>query len=278
MRLRTLPVSLAGVICACGYAISDGVFHWPQAVICALFAVLCQIASNFANEYFDYKSGRDRPGRAGFRRGVTEGDINPEQMKRAVFGVLILAALLGLSLTYWGGLWLIACGAAIGLGALGYSAGPFPFSTHCLGEVAVIFFFGIVPVNLTYYVQSMSWNHDVLMASIAIGLMGANVLIVNNTRDIPDDEAVGKHTLATVTSPLFMAILYMVNALAAVALTRTGWMHGSDFWLIAPALYVGAAASIAYRLYKERGAALNPLLGMTAMSMFIFSVLLSLAL
>lgn len=278
MRLRTLPVSLAGVVCACGYAVHDGVFHWPQAVICALFAVLCQIASNFANEYFDYKTGRDRPGREGFRRGVTEGDIKPQHMKRAVFGVLFIAALLGLSLTYWGGLWLIACGLAIGLGALAYSAGPFPFSTHCLGEVAVIFFFGIVPVNLTYYVQSLYWSQSVFLASLAIGLMGANVLIVNNTRDIPDDMAVGKHTLANVTSPLFMAILYMVNALAAVALTRNGWMQGGDLWMIAPALYVGAAASISYRLYKLRGAALNPLLGMTAMSMFIFSVLLSFAL
>ena len=79
-------------------------------------------------------------------------------MKFAIFAVLAAAALIGLSLTCWGGLWLIAAGILIGVGALAYSTGPWPLSTHCLGEVAVIIFFGIIPVNLTYYVQALQWS------------------------------------------------------------------------------------------------------------------------
>ena len=151
MRLRTLPVSVAGVIMAIGYNISTGTLKCLPVLLCLAFAVLCQIASNFANEYYDYKAGRDRVGREGPRRGVTEGDIAPRAMKFAIFAVLAAAALIGLSLTCWGGLWLIAAGILIGVGALAYSTGPWPLSTHCLGEVAVIIFFGIIPVNLTYY-------------------------------------------------------------------------------------------------------------------------------
>ena len=76
-RLRTLPVSVAGVVVACGYAAMHGGFQWLPAVLCCLFALLAQVASNFANEYYDYKNGSDKKGRAGFRRGVTEGDIMP---------------------------------------------------------------------------------------------------------------------------------------------------------------------------------------------------------
>ena len=74
-RLRTLPVSVAGVVVACGYAAMHGGFRWLPAVLCCLFAFLAQVASNFANEYYDYKNSSDNKGRDGFRPGVTDGYI-----------------------------------------------------------------------------------------------------------------------------------------------------------------------------------------------------------
>ena len=136
MRLRTLPVSVAGVIGACGYALLDGKFKPAVAVLCLLFAVLAQIASNFANEYYDFKGGLDRKGREGPRRGVTEGDLTPGAMKAATFVTLGLACCVGLSLLLWGPWWLILAGVAIALGVLAYSTGPYPLSHHGLGEVA----------------------------------------------------------------------------------------------------------------------------------------------
>jgi len=208
-RLRTIPVSIAGVLTSIGYAVYDNRFYWLPAVLCLLFAVLAQVASNFANEYYDFKRGFDKVGREGPRRSVTEGDISPKAMKTATFVTLGVACLVGLSLIYWGGLWLIAVGVLIALGVLAYSTGPYPLSHHCLGEVAVIVFFGITPVNLTYYIQTGCWSSDVMMASIAIGLMGANVIIVNNYRDIEDDRAVGKKTLTVVTGLKFSRLLYL---------------------------------------------------------------------
>ncbi len=273
MRLRTLPVSVAGVIMACGFSVADGTFKPAVAAICLVFAVLCQIASNFANEYYDFKAARDRRGRQGPRRGVTEGEITPAAMKRATYGTLCAAALLGLSLAWHAGWWLIGIGAIIGIGALAYSAGPYPLSTHRLGEAAVIIFFGIVPVNLTYYVQALSWSSQVFAASCAIGLMGANVLIINNYRDIPDDIAAGKHTLATTFGRRAMTGLYIINSLAAVSLTLGAWTAAPPAWLCVPCIYIWSIPAIAIAMGKRSGASLTPLLGATAMSMFLYSLL-----
>ena len=112
MRLRTLPVSLAGVICGTACALLQGSFN---AIVALFFAVLAQIASNFANEYFDYKNGLDRKGRVGFRRGVTEGDITPDAMKRATFITLALAAAVGCTMLLYGPWWLILVGVSVGI-------------------------------------------------------------------------------------------------------------------------------------------------------------------
>ena len=272
MRLRTLPVSVAGVITAIGYSISSDTFKWLPALLCLTFAVLCQIASNFANEYYDYKAGRDRIGREGPRRGVTEGDIAPTAMKRAIYAVLAAAALTGLSLTLWGGLWLTGAGILIGAGVLAYSTGPWPLSTHCLGEVAVVFFFGIIPVNLTYYVQSLQWSADVFLGSLAIGLMGANVLIVNNYRDIADDIAVCKHTLATTFGRKAMLALYFCNALGAALFMWTVWAYNGIGWLAVPVAYLVCSAAVTTAIRRADGARLTPFLGITAVLMLLYSV------
>lgn len=270
MRLRTLPVSIAGVLAAVGFNLANGTFKPLPAALCLVFALLCQIASNFANEYFDYKSGRDRSGREGPRRGVTEGDLTPGSMLAAVWITLFLAAATGLSLVAWGGWWLIAIGLIIGLFALAYSAGPYPLSTHCMGEVAVVVFFGIVPVNFTYYVQALEWSGAVFAASIGVGLMGANVLIVNNWRDREEDKSVGKHTLAN-TLPEWLACgLYLINAFAGALLTLPMWVGKGTTWLRAPIAYLIASYFIYRQLCHREGHALNPLLGLTAILMLTY--------
>ena len=102
-RLRTLPVSIAGVILAIGYARLHHSFAPAPALLCLTFAILAQIASNFANEYYDFRAGLDRPGREGPRRGVTEGDITPRAMLMATYLTLAAACAVGCSLIYFGG-------------------------------------------------------------------------------------------------------------------------------------------------------------------------------
>ena len=273
MRLRTLPVSLAGVVMAWGFNFINHNFNLTPAILCLLFALLAQISSNFANEYYDFKSGLDRKGRDGHRRGVTEGDITPRAMKMATYGTLALACAVGCSLIYYGGWWLLPIGIVIALGAMAYSAGPYPLSRHGLGEVAVLFFFGIIPVTLTYYVQSLEWNIQVLFASISVGLMGANVLIVNNYRDHNDDKNVGKRTLAVIFGRKVVANLYLFNGFIAVALMAGMWSLMPVWSWAIPVLYLVAHTAIWIQLNVRTGSRLNPLLGMTAMAMAAYSLL-----
>ena len=277
MRLRTLPVSLAGVICGTGCALLQGSFNAIVALLCVLFAGLAQIASNFGNEYYDYKNGIDRKGREGFRRGVTEGEITPIAMTRATYATLLLAAIIGCTMLFFGPWWLIFVGAAVALFALGYSAGPYPLSHHGLGDVAVIIFFGVVPVTFTCYLQTGSFDHLTLLTSLAVGLLAANVLIVNNYRDMEDDKAVNKNTTVVIFGRKVMAWCYMYAGVVAMAVMTPVWME-MHLWSLAIIL-VYLALHIKNWLYlkKAQGAALNPLLGKTAVTLLIFSLMLLVA-
>ena len=280
-RLRTLPVSLSGAVIAIGLAKWHHEFKWVPAVLCLVFALLAQIVSNMANEYFDYLKGTDKPGRVGPRRGVTEGDIKPKTLRNATMGLLALAGVVGCCLIPYGGWWLLPAGIIIALGAFAYSAGPYPLSYHGLGELMVFIFFGIVPVNLTYYVMALRWNPLVLLFSIAIGLMGVNVLLVNNYRDVEDDRAAGKKTQTVMRGRPVTAFAYFLNGYTAIAILTAFWIMivinmGKllPLWTLAiPVLYLVMHTATWHKLRHRDGAALNPLLGETARNMLIFTIL-----
>lgn len=276
MRLRTLPVSIAGVLGGTACAILNGGFKFIPALLCLLFAILAQVASNFGNEYYDYKNGLDRKGREGFRRGVTEGDISPEAMKYATFGTLTAAAIVGLLMLCYSEWWIIPIGAIIGIFALAYSAGPYPLSHHGLGDLTVIIFFGIVPVTLTCYLQTGDWDSLFfsLPTSITIGLLAANVLIVNNYRDMEDDAAVNKHTTVVIFGRCTMEWIYLLSGIIGMTIMLPMWKELAWPSSFIPAIYLFFHIRTWKRMKKSRGAALNPLLGETAKNLFLFTLLL----
>jgi len=274
MRLRTLPVSLAGVLCGTACALLQGSFNAIVALLCALFAALAQIASNFGNEYYDYKNGIDKKGREGFRRGVTEGEITPLAMKRATYATLALAAAIGCAMLFFGPWWLIFVGVAVALFALGYSTGPYPLSHHGLGDVAVVIFFGIVPVTFTCYLQTGTFDSLTLLTSLAIGLLAANVLIVNNYRDMEDDRAVKKNTTVVIFGRKVMGWCYMLAGVAAMVAMTPVWMQLHLWSLPIVLVYFVLHTRNWQYLKKSQGAALNPLLGKTAVTLLIFSLML----
>ena len=234
-RPRTLPVSVAGVLGGLACALTYGHFRLLPFLICLVFAILAQIVSNFANEYFDYKNGIDKKGREGFRRGVTEGDIKPESMKRATFILLAIDSLIGLSLIIWGGWEMIFVGAFIAVFAIAYSAGPFPLSRIGLGDIAVVMFYGIVPVIFTCYL--ITGNMDnlrfTLPVALAVGLLADNVLIINNYRDIGDDMHAGKLTTVVIFGRKVMRGIYVLNfSLALLIIAFFFIIFKNILWII----------------------------------------------
>lgn len=290
IRLRTLPVSVSGVLIAVGLAKFNGAFRLVPSLLCVTFAVLAQIVSNLANEYFDFKAGTDKKGRVGPRRGVTEGDFSPATLKRAIVGTLVATCAVGLSMLavvdpgegYANWLLLVGVGVMVAVMAFAYSAGPYPLSYHALGEVAVMAFYGLVPVIFSYYVVAGDFHPYAVIAGIAIGLMGVNVLLVNNYRDVDDDREAGKRTSVVVAGRTLAAFAYLLNGLLALSVLGVLWLRLWMEWgwwtMLPPAIYMALHLTSWHRLKQRTGAALNPILGATARNMLIFTILLTLLL
>ena len=275
-RPRTLPASASPVIAAAAYAYHDGGLDMTAAVICLLFALLAQIASNFINDYCDYKKGCDRADRVGPRRAVASGDISPRAMLMAALVTLGAACCLGLSLLLWGGWWLLAAGALIAVFALAYSGGPYPLSYKGWGDVAVFVFFGLAAVNLTYYVQTSHFDNAVFRGSVAIGLLAVNILMVNNYRDVDTDRVSGKKTAVVRFGKNFARAVYLLDGLAALCCTSEIWFS-CGFWSgTAAFLFLIVHVSTWLKMCRLSGTDLNPILGKTARNLLLFTLFLSL--
>jgi 1,4-dihydroxy-2-naphthoate octaprenyltransferase len=270
---------------AIGITAWQGRFQWQPAVLCLVFALLAQIASNFANEYYDYKKGSDKKGRVGPRRGVTEGDIKPTTLRNVTYLTLAIACAVGCCLIPYGGWKIIPVGVLIAIFVLAYSAGPYPLSYHGLGELTVFIFYGVVPVIASYYVISQIIDALAVLASMTIGFMGVNVLLVNNYRDMDDDKEAGKNTAVVIFGRQLASIAYLFNGFMAIAMLSPLWVivYLSDkmtlpkWTFIAPILYLIFHVAIWTMLNRRQGAKLNPLLGLTAINMLIFTIIMLLA-
>ncbi|MEO5958695.1 MAG: 1,4-dihydroxy-2-naphthoate polyprenyltransferase [Opitutaceae bacterium] len=243
-RPRTLPAAVAPVIVGSALAWHDGAFDGGAAALCAGFALLVQIGTNFANDYYDFVKGADTAARVGPRRAVAAGLIAPATMKRAMAAMFASAFLLGLSLVAWGGPWLLAIGVASIVCGYAYTGGPWPLGYHGLGDVFVFVFFGLVAVGATYFVQAGRVTWDAVLAGTAIGALAANILVVNNYRDFETDAAAGKRTLvvrfgraaaraqfgAALAIALAMPVVFLASGyggwcLLPLAVTPLAWSH-----------------------------------------------------
>ena len=277
-RPRTLPASLSPVLLGCALAYRDGVFQWIPALLCVGVALLAQIASNFANDYFDFKKGADGADRLGPERAVAQGWITPKAMLIGTFVTLGFSCLMGCGLLFYGGWWLIGVGLAIALCVLAYSAGPFPLAYNGLGDVCVVLFYGVVPVCFTYYVQALSFSLLAFLLSLAVGFLSANILIVNNYRDYAQDRAAGKRTSIVLFGRRFGRVAYLVNGLIALLLVFP-LLLAAPLWLTALfGLFFVLFVATWQEMRKRDGRSLNATLGHTARNVFLFSLLVSLLL
>lgn len=277
-RPKTLPASLSPVLLACVLAWCDGVFRIIPAILCFGVALLAQIASNFANDYFDFKKGADREDRLGPERAVAQGWITPKAMLKATFLTLGLSCLCGCLLLFFAGWELIPVGIAIALCVLAYSAGPFPLAYNGLGDVCVVLFYGVIPVCFTYYVQAGTFSLLSFLLSLSVGLLSTNILVVNNYRDYVQDKAARKRTTIVLFGRGFGRIFYLLNGLVALLLAMP-LLFTAPSWVL---FLFGGFFVLFYttwrELYDREGRQLNQTLGHTARNVFFFTLLLSLLL
>jgi 1,4-dihydroxy-2-naphthoate octaprenyltransferase len=274
-RPKTLGAAIAPVLVGSALAFYEGAFLWPAALLCLLFALLIQVATNFANDYYDARKGADTPERIGPTRAVAAGLISPVAMKRATFAVLALAFLVGLGLVPYGGWWLVGVGVASIVCALAYTAGPLPLAYVGLGDLFVLVFFGLVAVGFTYYVQAGSFTVDAWLAGAGCGLLATNILVVNNVRDRISDARAGKKTLAVRFGRTFSLLEFSLgNLFASLLPVYFSLVEGYApiVMLAAPCYFLGALMRT--RLLRARSREhYDAVLAGTAVQLWLWSAL-----
>jgi 1,4-dihydroxy-2-naphthoate polyprenyltransferase len=216
-RLRTLPAAIIPVATGLTLAAIDGFSNGVIAIITVITAMLIQIGTNFANEYYDYLKGADTEDRIGFLRATSAGLIAPQAMKRATLGTMTLAFFVGLILVWYGGWVILAIGLLSLLFGYAYTGGPYPLAYNGLGDLFVMIFFGIVAVNGTYFLMTTGTSYPVFIASLSCGALATNILVVNNLRDTDTDRKVGKRTLGVLFGDNFLRLEYTILLLVACA-------------------------------------------------------------
>jgi 1,4-dihydroxy-2-naphthoate octaprenyltransferase len=181
--------------------------------MCFLFSFLVQIATNFANDYFDFLKGADEQRTLGPKRFSTHGVIAGLDLRNAAYTLLVFAFILGVFMMENSGAsrWLLLIGIASVLSAIAYTGGPFPFAYNGLGDVFVILFFGFVAVCTTHYILITEAGHlwePNWVVPLGVGFSINNLLVLNNYRDRNTDLMVGKKTLIVLLGQKFGISLY----------------------------------------------------------------------
>lgn len=255
LRLRTLPLSVAGIFLANVLAYLSEDFSWSIAILSLSTAMLLQIVANLANDYGDGVNQMDGVDRQGPLRATASGLVKPRVMLLVVGLACVLTILSGLLLLWsawrindpfnWGG-WIGLGGLSV-LAALAYTIGQRPYGYRGLGDLAVLFFFGYVAVMGTLMLHtnlwSQVWQLPVICAASAIGLWSVAVLNLNNMRDIESDSRHGKITVAVKLglhkAQQYQRILLSFASLAWLGFLYTLWSLSHDDKLLIPMVLCG---------------------------------------
>lgn len=281
MRLRTLPLSTAGIILGIMLAMKDHTVTWYVILLTILTTVSLQILSNLSNELGDYLSGTDGNGRQGPAYSMESGALTEDEMRSAIRIMVLVCMISGLAMirSSFGTVLCIAGESLVVLGGLAiwaamhYTLGKHPYGYRGLGDIFVFIFFGLVPVMGGYFVSAHTIDWFTALPGAAIGLFSVGVLNVNNMRDMESDaktrvtvplllglrRARIYHTILIVTGWLLMAAYSILTATTVFSL----------LYILTLPLYVRHLTCI----WKLQQSELDPMLPMLVLSTFGFSLL-----
>lgn len=203
-RLRTLPLSISGIIVGSCLAYYNGAFNVLIFILALLATISLQILSNLANDYGDGVKGTDNEERIGPERAIQSGEITPEEMFSAIRINILIVILFVFLLIYnafgsqhflYAMLFFVLGGLSI-FAALKYTIGQSAYGYKALGDIMVFLFFGLLSVIGTYFLYTKQLDHVLLFPAFSIGLLSTGVLNLNNMRDIESDTNANKITVA----------------------------------------------------------------------------------
>ena len=282
-RLRTLPLSLSGVLLGSLLAASDGYFKTTSFVWAMLTTVALQILSNLANEVGDLTKGTDNEHRLGPIRSAQSGALSMREMVQAMIVFGVIAIITGSLLIYeafrdllnWKSIALFIAGGASIVAAVKYTVGKSAYGYRGLGDLFVFIFFGVVSVMGSYFAMSGVLPWICVLPAAAIGFLSSGVLNMNNIRDIENDSVCGKRTIPVILGIQGAKIYHFVITLLAVIclvlysmLHSAGWT-GYLFLLTLPLLVMHLKS-----VYRGEGRALDSQLKFLSITTLLIALLL----
>jgi 1,4-dihydroxy-2-naphthoate polyprenyltransferase len=287
-RLRTLPLSVSGIIVGSFVAASQGFFSWIICVLALLTTVGFQIISNFANDYGDGVKGTDNENRIGPKRAVQSGAISPKQMRKAIIVSSILTFLIAILLIYVAfgkkdflnlSIFLVLGIASI-VAAIKYTVGKKAYGYSGFGDFFVFVFFGLVSVIGSYYLYTKQLNFTIVLPAFSVGFLSIGVLNLNNMRDRESDIMSGKNTLVvkigTEFAKYYHYYLLISSFLFALLYTMIHYKTFYQFIFVIAFLPILKHFIVVYKNKKPQ--LLDSELKKLAISTFVFSILFGLGL
>ena len=284
-RLRTLPLSISGIILGGFLAMSDGLFNGVIFSLALITTIGFQVISNFANDYGDGVKGTDAI-RIGEERMVSSGKISPKQMKKAIMISVILTIIFALFLIYesfglsnfgYSVLFFIL-GIVSVVAAIKYTVGNLAYGYSGFGDVFVFLFFGLLSVLGSYFLFTKEIYFLLTLPAISIGLLSTAVLNLNNMRDYQNDKKSKKNTIvvkiglkAAKRYHYSLILLSFISAVSYVVLTFTKTVQ--FIFLLA---YIPLVIHALFVYNNKEELRLDAELKKVALSTFLFSVLLGL--
>jgi 1,4-dihydroxy-2-naphthoate octaprenyltransferase len=271
-RPRTLPAAIAPVLVAVALVGND--INWLRAVLALKVAVWLQIGVNFANDYSDGVKGTDAD-RVGPIRLVASGIATARSVKFAAFISFAIASMAGTWLALLTSPLLILVGIFSIAAAWGYTGGKNPYGYRGLGELSVFLFFGVIATMGTYYAQTEELTLLSFIVSIPMGALSCAILSINNLRDRPKDQLVGKQTVAVRIGDRKARLMYVgLLVLAHLAAVAT---------LIPTTLLTLLALPMSFSISRQvlsgiSGEDLIPVLGRTGKLQMFFAILFAIGL
>jgi 1,4-dihydroxy-2-naphthoate octaprenyltransferase len=294
-RLRTLPLSVSGIIVGSMYALSyptdsvltpTDVFSWKIFLFAILTTLGLQVLSNFANDYGDGVKGTDNEDRVGPKRAIQSGVISPKQMKQAIFITALLTLFSSLILIYLAfqdsnlsySLFYLVLGIAAITSAIRYTVGNSAYGYKGFGDVFVFVFFGLVSTLGVNFLYTKQLDFNLFFPAIALGFLSVGVLNLNNMRDEDSDRKAGKNTIVVKMGGqnakkyhYFLIISAMVLVLAFALIND----YNFDQYLFLLA-YIPLTKHLITVYKNQDPKLLDPELKKVALSTFLLSILLSL--
>ena len=276
-RPKTLAAAVVPVLVGTALARNAGAPTLWGVFVCALAgSVLLQIGTNLVNDAIDFKKGTDTAERLGPLRVTQAGLLPADSVLRGAYLCFLLAAAFGVPLIIRGGWPMLAIGITSILAAYAYTGGPYPLAYHGLGELFVMIFFGFVAVGGSYFLQRLIIDSAALMAGFACGSLGIVLLAINNLRDLPNDRAAGKRTLAAKWGEGFARAEIRMSIIAPfLTLLFLAWKR--DWHLLGALIALPIAIALIRRVRRSEGAALNSCLALAGMLEWSFGIALTVA-